>query len=155
MLESYLSRRRCGEKVSISECVRAHPEYADEIEDLLPKVYEEEVQKPYPGRSIDENLIFDSSTFDLLKKVCDGDQLLYESTRNLLNVERKYRLKGARHGLFEKVESTIRKGFYADEEDALQWKKSRKQEDDSGMPSHGNDSDNIELLPTTQPREAV
>lgn len=127
----------------------------DEIEDSLPKVYEEEVQKPYPGRSIDENLIFDSATFDLLRKICDGDQLLYESTRNLLNVERKYRLKGARHGLFEKVESTLQKGFYADEEDALQWEKRKKQDDDTGMPSHCNDSDNIELLPATQSREAV
>ena len=90
-----------------------------EIEDLVPKIYEDEMHKPYPGQSIDENLIFDQATFSALKDICDSDRLLYETTRNLLDVERQYRLKGARHGLFDTIESTVRSGFFDDEDDAL------------------------------------
>ena len=100
-----------------------------EIEDLVPKIYEEEVHKPYPGQSIDENLLFDQETFSVLKDICDGDRLLYETTRNLLDVVRQYRLKGARHGLFDTIESIIRSGFFEDEDDALKWHKRKKQQD--------------------------
>ncbi len=116
-----------------------------EIEDSVPRIYEEVVQTPYPGQSIDENLIFDAATFDLLKEVCGGDRLLYESTRNLLDVERKYRLKGARHGLFEKIESTIRKGYFEDEEDALRWHKRRKHIQTAEELEKLEDHDNFEL----------
>lgn len=94
-----------------------------EIEDLVPKVYRDVVGTEYPGAAIDENLVFDASTFNILKSLCGDDRLLYETTRNLLDVERQYRLKGARHGLFENIEKTIRSGYFADEADALQWRK--------------------------------
>lgn len=98
-----------------------------EIEDLLPNIYEEILGIPYPGASIDENLLFDASTFSILKDICEGDRLLYETTRNLLDIERQYRLKGARHGLFDKIETTIQSGFFTDEDDALRWHKRMKQ----------------------------
>lgn len=119
-----------------------------EIEDLVPKIYEEEVHKPYPGKSIDENLIFDEATFSVLKDICDGDRLLYESTRNLLDVERQYRLKGARHGLFDTIESIIRSGFFEDEDDALEWQK-RKIQVDATDSSH--DEFKIDDFRLTQP----
>ena len=119
-----------------------------EIEDLVPKIYEEEVHKPYPGKSIDENLIFDEATFSVLKDICGGDRLLYESTRNLLDVERQYRLKGARHGLFDTIESIIRSGFFEDEDDALKWQKRKIQVDPTDS-SH--DEIKIDDFRLTQP----
>lgn len=101
-----------------------------EIEDLVPQVYEETMDDPYPGANIDENLVFDDATFDILKRLCGEDRLLYETTRNLLDVERQYRLKGARHGLFDNIEKIIRSGYFVDEEDALEWRKKLKQVDD-------------------------
>jgi DNA sulfur modification protein DndC len=59
--------------------------------------------------------------------LCGDDRLLYETTRNLLDIERQYRLKGARHGLFDKIQKVIRSGFFADEADALEWRKKMKQ----------------------------
>jgi DNA sulfur modification protein DndC len=112
------------------------PEYLRNIELITmaelqeirrPKIYEEALGVPYAGADIDENLIFDSSTFDILKSLCGDDRLLYETTRNLLDIERQYRLKGARHGLFDKIQKVIRSGFFADEADALEWRKKMKQ----------------------------
>ena len=40
--------------------------------------------------------------------------------RNLIAVENSYRTEVKRSGLFEKLEKTIRKSFYEDEEDATQ-----------------------------------
>ena len=122
-----------------------------EIEDLVPKIYEEEVGKPYPGLSIDENLIFDQETFKVLKDICNGDRLLYETTRNLLDVERLYRLKGARHGLFDTIESTIRSGFFEDEDDALKWHTRKKQLDEIDRSKEDFKGDEFQLTqPETQ-----
>jgi DNA sulfur modification protein DndC len=98
-----------------------------EIEDVVPQIYVQCLEREYPGAAIDENLVFDASTFEILKNLCEGDRLLYETTRNLLDVERQYRLKGARHGLFDSIEKAIRSGFFVDEEDALKWHKYMKQ----------------------------
>lgn len=105
-----------------------------EIEDLVPQIYAETVGLEYPGAAIDENLVFGAEAFNILKRLCDGDRLLYETTRNLLDVERQYRLKGARHGLFDSIENTIRTGFFVDEEDALEWHKHMKQISDDPVP---------------------
>jgi DNA sulfur modification protein DndC len=107
-----------------------------EIEDLVPQIYKEATGESYPGAAIDENLVFDASTFAILKGLCEEDRLLYETTRNLLDVERQYRLKGARHGLFDSIESTIRSGFFVNEEDALQWHKRMKQISDEPVVDH-------------------
>ena len=98
-----------------------------EIEDLVPKIYEDMLRMAYPGSDIDENLLFDESTFAILKDLCGDDRLLYETTRNLLDVERRYRLMGARHGLFENLEDILRTGFFANENDALEWHKKMRQ----------------------------
>jgi DNA sulfur modification protein DndC len=104
-----------------------------EIEDLVPTIYEEVLSTPYPGPSIDENLLFDADTFSILRDICGSDRLLYETTRNLLDVARQYRLKGARHGLFDTIEAIIRTGYFADEDDALTWHKKMKQLSDDDV----------------------
>jgi DNA sulfur modification protein DndC len=50
----------------------------------------------------------------------------YELVRSLLDVERSYRTKSKRRGLFEAIQKTIRKSFYSNEEDALHRAKSLK-----------------------------
>jgi len=94
-----------------------------EIEDYIPAIYEEIVGEPYPGLPIDENLIFDQQSLDLLKEVCEGDDLRYELLRNLLDIERKYRTKGSRHGLFKDLEDTVTRSYFENEADATMWAK--------------------------------
>ncbi len=125
------------ELISISELQEIRRVWVSEkreIEDLVPQIYSEIVGHKYPGAAIDENLVFAASTFNTLKNLCGDDRLLYETTRNLLDVERQYRLKGARHGLFDNIESTIRSGFFVDEADALEWHKHMKQISDVPVP---------------------
>jgi DNA sulfur modification protein DndC len=91
-----------------------------EIEDLLPRIYEEVLGKPYPGPSIDENLVFDAEAIGLLRDQCANDELHFEMVRNLLDIERRYRTMTSRRGLFADLEDTVERCFYDDEADALE-----------------------------------
>jgi len=44
-----------------------------EIEDMLPGIYADAIGEPYPGRPIDDNLIFDADSLRLLREACEGD----------------------------------------------------------------------------------
>lgn len=98
-----------------------------EIEDLLPRIYEDELGKPYDGPAIDENLIFDSEVLDLLKQECDGGELQFELARTMLDIERRYRTMGARRGLFDELEAAVERCFFDDEADALERERARAQ----------------------------
>jgi len=89
-----------------------------EIEDLLPKIYKDELGENYPQVSIEEDLIFNEEALETLKKLCDGDELKYELARNLLDIERRHRTKGSRQGLFKELDTAITRCFYNDKEDA-------------------------------------
>jgi DNA sulfur modification protein DndC len=56
---------------------------------------------------------------DILKDICGKDELHYELIRNMLDLERRYSTKASRRGLFEDLESEIKKCFYDNAEDAL------------------------------------
>jgi DNA sulfur modification protein DndC len=90
-----------------------------EIEDLLPKIYQEVMGQPYPGPTIDDNLIFDAEALEILREQCEGNELHFEMLRNLLDVERKYRTMSVRRGLFPELEHAVERCFYDSEEDAL------------------------------------
>ena len=92
-----------------------------EVEDLVPTIYEEALQCAYPAGPIDEALVFGPEAFDLLREACSGDPLLYEVSRNLLEITRRFRTKAARRGLYESMESAIKKGYFSDSDDALKW----------------------------------
>jgi len=92
-----------------------------EVEDLVPIIYEEVIGEKYPGEDVDEHLIFDAETLNLLKDCCGNNDLAYELTRNLLDVERSYRAKGTRRGLFIDLEKEIKRCFYEDQQDATGW----------------------------------
>ncbi|MFE6530132.1 DNA phosphorothioation system sulfurtransferase DndC [Streptomyces rochei] len=98
-----------------------------EVEDTLPAIYEEATGEPFPGRPVDEQLVLAGEEVDLLREVCDGDDIHFAMTRELLAVERQHRTMTRRSGLFQELERAIKKGFYENEEDALEFAK-RKQE---------------------------
>jgi DNA sulfur modification protein DndC len=90
-----------------------------EFEDSLPRIYEEVTGQPFPGGSINDNVAFGADELELLKQVCGDDQLHFELTRELLDVERRYRTMARRAGIFDTLEQALRRSFYDDEEDAV------------------------------------
>jgi DNA sulfur modification protein DndC len=90
-----------------------------ELEDTLPRIYEEATGERYPGAVLDDDLVLGTNEMAHLKEICEEDRLHYELSRELLSLTRQQRSSARRAGLFEKLEKTFSKHFYEDEEDAL------------------------------------
>ena len=112
-----------------------------EIEDHLPRIYEEVVGEHYPGRSLDDNRIFGADEMEALWEACDGDELRYQLTRELLSVEKKYKSMLRRAGLFDAMDQAFHRHFYENEKDATERALSRHKavEDAHERASRGND----------------
>jgi DNA sulfur modification protein DndC len=93
-----------------------------EVEDLVPRIYEEEMSEPYPGPDRPVVDLFDGDLLELLKETCDDNRIRYETARNLLSIERRYRTMGNRRGLFKELEQTIKKGCFESRGEALEFK---------------------------------
>lgn len=91
-----------------------------EIEDTLPRIYEEMMGQPYPGPALDEAPVFSAEDMALLRELCDDD-LHFQLARDLLDVERRHRAMARRAKLYEELEGALRRGFYTSEEDARQF----------------------------------
>jgi DNA sulfur modification protein DndC len=99
----------------------------NEIEDLLPTIYEEATGLSYPVEEESRSQI-DRKGLVLLREVAGDDRLHYETVRNLLAVEATYRSTSnvkASRGLFKELQSVIEKGYFKDADDAFEWAKSR------------------------------
>lgn len=96
-----------------------------ETEDRLPVVYEEVRGEPFP-EPLDDGRVFGAEEMALLKELCAGDELHYELTRHLLDVEWRFRTKARRAGLFDELEAAFEKSFYDSEDDATDKAKRKK-----------------------------
>jgi DNA sulfur modification protein DndC len=90
-----------------------------ELEDSLPRIYQEATGEPYPGRPLDDNLVLGEAEMHELASLCEGDRLHYELTRELLSLTLQQRSSGRRAKLNEKIEKALSRHFYDDREDAL------------------------------------
>ena len=90
-----------------------------ELEDTLPRIYQEATGEPYPGRPLDDNLVLGEAEMRELAALCEGDRLHYELTRELLSLTLQQRSSGRRAKLNEKLEKAFARHFYDDKEDAL------------------------------------
>lgn len=88
-----------------------------ELEDSLPGIYERETGCAYPGGRLDDNMALGAEEMTLLREICD-DELHFQLTRELLDVERQHRSMGRRHGLFKALEKAFRRGAYDSAEEA-------------------------------------
>lgn len=89
-----------------------------EIEDSLPRLYEETTGREYPGKRLDDGTVFSAEDMALLREVCGEDELHFQLTRQLLSVERRHRVMARRAGVFAELEAAIRRGFYDSADDA-------------------------------------
>lgn len=85
-----------------------------EIEDHVPRIYTQTTKKVYPGPPLEEKHTFGFEEMQLLREVCDGDDLHFELVRELLDVEYRFRSMSRRAGLFQMLEKAFAKGAYAD-----------------------------------------
>lgn len=88
-----------------------------EIEDSLPGIYERATGRSYPGPALDDNLVLGAEEMDLLREIC-ADDLHFQLTRELIDVERQHRSMGRRHGLFKALESAFKRGAIDSAEEA-------------------------------------
>jgi DNA sulfur modification protein DndC len=96
-----------------------------EIEDTLPTIYREVTGEEFPHASFDDGRLFSAEDMKLLKECCN-DNLHYELTRDLIDVARKYRTMARRAGLYAALEESIRRGFYNDVEDAIEFARRKR-----------------------------
>ncbi|MGP3967395.1 DNA phosphorothioation system sulfurtransferase DndC [Streptomyces sp. 6N223] len=94
-----------------------------EVEDSLPSIYEEATGEKFPGPPLDEQLVLGAEEIGLLMDACEKDSIHFSMTRELLAIERQYRTMARRAGLFEALERAIKKGYYEDASDAVQFAK--------------------------------
>ena len=90
-----------------------------EIEDSVPRIYETVTGGAFPGRPLDEHLALGAEDIDLLRELCGDDDLHFEMTRALIGVERRFRTMARRAGLFEELETAVRRSFYEGKDDAV------------------------------------
>jgi DNA sulfur modification protein DndC len=91
-----------------------------ELEDTLPRLYQEATGEAYPGRPLDDNLVLGEAEMLELADLCGSDRIHYELTRELLSLTLQQRSSGRRAKLNEKLEKALSRHFYDDREDALQ-----------------------------------
>ena len=113
-----------------------------EIEDSLPRIYEEAAGVPYPGRRLDDNAAMGADEVALLHELCDGDRLHFQLVRELLSVEKRHKSMLRRTGLFDALERAFVRSFYVDEKDAVERARQRRdalataREQVFGQPDH-------------------
>ena len=91
-----------------------------ELEDSLPAIVEAATGRPYVAASLNDSQPFGRDEMSILKNATAGDQVHFELVRELLEVERSYRVSSRRAKLFDRLEDAFRRGFYDDVEDATQ-----------------------------------
>jgi DNA sulfur modification protein DndC len=90
-----------------------------EMEDSLPRIYEEVIGETYPAPRLDDSMAVHAADLALLKEECGEDSLHYELTRALIGITRQSQQDQRRAGHFDLMEKTFAKHYYDDQADAL------------------------------------
>ena len=98
-----------------------------ETEDHLPGLYREATGTEFPGGPIDDHFTVGAAEIAELAELCGEDRLHFELVRELLDVERRYRTFARRAGLFDALEKSLRRHFFADEDDAVAHARRRRE----------------------------
>ena len=96
-----------------------------EMEDSLPRIYEEVTGAKYPGPRLDDSMAIHAEDLALLKEACGDDSLHYELTRELLGVTRQGRSSQRRAGHYERLEKTFGKHYFDNQQEAVTYAQER------------------------------
>ncbi len=97
-----------------------------EFDDQLPRIYQDVTGKAYPYFDDLEQGPFGKDEWDLLRSLCGDDHVYLELQASLLDVELGSRGVTMRKSLTDTLEHVIRRCFYANEDDALEFQKRRE-----------------------------
>lgn len=97
-----------------------------ELEDTLPRIYQEATGEKYPGERLDDSLVMKAEDISLLRELCGDDRLHFELTRELLSVVRQQHASQRRAGHYERLEKTFGRHFYENAEDAADFARRKK-----------------------------
>ncbi|MBK6751641.1 MAG: hypothetical protein IPG67_17010 [Acidobacteria bacterium] len=75
---------------------------------------------------LDEKSVLGTDEVQILKDICGDDNILYQLTRELIDVENRFRTANKRAGLYSAIEKAFRRNFYNDIEDARSRAQRRK-----------------------------
>ncbi len=101
-----------------------------EIEDSLPRVYQNATGEEYPGRKLNDGAVFGDEEMNLLRQLCDKNDNQYRMIRELLSIEDRHKSAIRRTGVFQSLQQAIERNFYNDEVDAV----ARAKEHDKAIP---------------------
>ena len=96
-----------------------------EMEDFLPRIFEEVTGDKYPGPRLDDSMAIHAEDLALLKAACGDDSLHYELTRELLGVTRQGRSSQRRAGHYERLEKTFGKHYFDNQKEAVTYAQER------------------------------
>ena len=107
-----------------------------EFEDVLPKIYESVTGEKYEGADYSAHRPLGRLELDLLRDLCDGDELHYQLVRDLLAVEREYRTQSVRSGMFKELTKVIKRHGYdsVEEAEAIAFSKRDRLDEVRGQP---------------------
>lgn len=88
-----------------------------EIEDSLPGIYKAATGLDFPGTTAHFNIT--AELFVSLQEVCGDDRLHYELIRDLVATERRFATMSRRKGLIEELDKSIKRSYYRNQEDAM------------------------------------
>jgi DNA sulfur modification protein DndC len=102
-----------------------------EFDDSLPGIYKEILGKEFVSTTWHSPTSFGSDEWSLLSEVCrdlfPDEELLFETTARIVDIERKSAELKKRRGIIGDVEMQIKRGFFKNEEDAEDYAKNRIQ----------------------------
>jgi len=88
-----------------------------EIEDSLPSIFKLATGEDFPGYK--GAISVSSEMLASLRELCGEDNLHYEMMRDLIATEQKFASMTRRKGLMEELEKAIRRSYYRDRDDAI------------------------------------
>ena len=101
-----------------------------EIEDSLPRIYQEVTGEGYPGVPLDDQCPLDHEALKLLQNICErlagpdeNMTIRYGMVREMLSQESRFRTQRRRAGLFESLEKALQHHHFWNEQDAAIWAK--------------------------------
>ena len=103
-----------------------------EIEDSLPRIFQDVTGRTYPGIPLDDQCPVDHEVLTLLRETCEAlkaeDEdvsIRYGMLREMLSVESRFRTSRRRAGLFESLEKALGRHMFWSEKDAVAWARMR------------------------------
>ena len=101
-----------------------------EWDDSLPRIYKEATGNEFEDPNWVEASPFGVEEWELLQQICEEqypeEELAFELVYTLLDIEAKSEGLNQRSGIFAKLESAVKKNFYANEDDAKNYYFNRK-----------------------------